>query len=341
MAGQFPNPLMQALTGPALVFTLFRLLTPRQALNLDRALGIVRPPVDYNPCITTCQSWQPPFIAAPHNDFETTFTYFMHPHLNFINVNTTNAIYAAQVNGRCINRANFANNSNGGQQEPSYCMLPHNHPHNTHVHPNRPLPSNEPLVCTTCKEERRDMWNWRMEKLWHGVCAACRDYVVKNHDPGYNGCTCAINHIGVQFHPRRVNNGEEVLDHMCHEHDLHYFVQICGAANNELWWRRTNERVPRTKRKSGGHGWTRPKGRRVGAHGVLKGPLTPAQRRADTQWIHPYNQPEPVPRCYCGAKIDARGHARQGLAHRRALYGEPLTMRVRSCVGCNGWKRNF
>lgn len=114
------------------------------------------------------------------------------------------------------------------------------------------------------------MWDWRMEKLWHGVCRACRDWVVKNHEDGYNGCECEQRHFGRRFHTWPLNSGEALIDHMCHEHDFQYFVNICLDANRELWWRRTQGRISRKKRNTGGHGWTRPKGKRVGARGVLR-----------------------------------------------------------------------
>jgi hypothetical protein len=185
------------------------------------------------------------------------------------------------------------------------------------------------------------MWDWRKEQLWHGVCAACRDWVVENHDDNYDGCVCLENHLGRRNHTWPVNSGGRLIDHMCHEHDFQYWVDICQDANAELQWRMRHERVPWRKRNTGGHGWTRPKGKRVGARGVLRERTTPAQRRADTQVIHPYLQPLAVPICFCGQKIHARGHQRLGVPHRLSPLNQPLTMRARSCVGCNGFKRNW
>jgi hypothetical protein len=318
----------------------FPFLTPREALNLNTLARVRRTQADYNNCRLDCQSWQPPFPSptAPHNDFETMVTYFLHPHPNFQNVHHNNPVYSAQLNNWCANRASYT--TPDGPMKPSYCLLPHDHPiDNMHAHPNRPDASNEPLVCGPCKGARQVMWSWRMEKLWHGVCAACRDWVVANHEAGYDGCSCMDNHFEQIFHVWPVNNGEALIDHMCHEHDFQYFVNICLDANRELWWRRTQGRLPRRKR--GGHGWTRPKGKRVGARGVLTGRTAPVIRRADTQEMHDAFHPAAVPTCYCGEKIDAKGHARQGVAHRLSPFNGPLTMRVRNCVGCNNFRRRW
>ena len=344
MAGQDPNSALAILRNHVqdntMVDALYPFLTPREALDLNTLVRVTRTQADYNNCDTTCQSYQPLFINAPHNDFETMFTHFMHPHANFQNVHHDNPVYAAQLNNICVIRATHLPPT--GPTEPSYCLLPHNHPcGNMHTHPNQPDASNEPLVCGTCKANRAMMWNWRMEKLWHGVCAACRDWVVANHEAGYDGCECHENHFGQRSHTWPINSGGALIDHMCHEHDFQYFVNICLDANRELWWRGKHGRVPRRKRKAGGHGWTRPKGKRVGARGVLKERLTPARRRADTQEVHDHFQPAVVPTCYCGEEIDARGHARGGIPHRLSSNGEPLTMRVRSCVGCNNFRRRW
>jgi hypothetical protein len=158
MAGQNPNNataiLRNQLQDNTFVHALYPLLTPRQALNLNRSVGMTRPAADYNACDTTCQSYQPPPFAAPHNDFETLFTYFMHPHLNLQNGNPTNNLYLAQVGIACTARASYTH-AVTGQMEPSYCLLPHNHPiNNMHAHPNRLRISNEPLVCLACKANR-------------------------------------------------------------------------------------------------------------------------------------------------------------------------------------------
>jgi hypothetical protein len=343
MAGQNPNTdimvLRNQVRNNAIPHVLFPFLTPREALNLNTVVRVRRPQADYNHCDTTCQSWQPPFAPAPpHNDFETMFTYFLHTHANFQNVHHSNPVHSAQLNNQCANRASYTTPL--GPMEPSYCLLPHDHPiNNMHAHPNRPHDSNEPLVCGPCKGARRVMWDWRMEKLWHGVCAACRDWVVKNHELGYDGCACLDNHFEQRLHTWPLNNGEALIDHMCHDHDFQYFVNICLDANRELWWRRTQGRVPR--RRTGGHGWTRPKGKRIGARGVLRERPTPPQRRADTQEMHDDLRPAAVPTCYCSAKIDARGHARRGVEHRLSPFNEPLSMRVRNCVGCNGFRRRW
>lgn len=346
MAGQNPNSriltLWNHVRDNAIPTCLYPFLTPRDALNLNNLAHVSRPQVDYNHCDTTCQSWQPPFPAPvpPHNDFETMLTYFMHPHPNFQNVHHNNPVYAAQLNNRCTNRASYT--PFVGPMEPSYCLLPHDHPINhMHAHPNRPNISNEPLVCPTCKGFRRVMWEWRKEKLWHGVCSACRDWVVANHDAGYDGCVCERNHFGQVFYPWNINNGTALIENMCHDHDFAYFVNICLDANRELWWRRTHEGVPQRKRNTGGHGWTRPKGKRVGARGVLRPRMAPALRRANAHVVHDIFHPAAVPTCYCGEKIDARGHARQGRAHPLSPFGDPLTMRVRNCVGCNNFRRNW
>ena len=349
MAGQNPSidirTIRNFLLNNTLPDALYQFLTPREALNLNNVALVRREQADHNRCDTTCQSWQPPFpVVIPplrHNDFETMFTYFLHPDANFQNVNPNNPVYAAQLNNQCGNRASYT--TMVGPMEPSYCLLPHNHPINhMHAHPNRTNISNEPLVCPPCKGERRTMWDWRKEKLWHGVCTACRDWVVENHAAGYDGCVCERNHFGPQLlYPWNVNNGTALIDNMCHDHDFQYFVNICLDANRELWWRRTREGVPQRKRNTGGHGWTRPKGKRIGARGVLRERPTPPQRRADTQEMHDDLRPAAVPTCYCGAKIDARGHARRGVAHRLSPFNEPLSMRVRNCVGCNGFRRRW
>ena len=234
---------------------------------------------DYNKCDTTCESWQPPFpIVIPtlrHNDFETMLTYFMHPDFNFQNVDPNNSVYAAQLNNRCANRASFF--PIVGPMEPRYCLLALDHPSkNMHAHPNRPDIGNEPLVCPTCKGERRIMWGWRREELCHGVCTACKDLVVENHPVGYDGCVCESNHFGQQVvYTWNVNNGTAFKNNMCHDHDFQHFVNICQDANRELWWPRTHGRGPQRKRDTGGHGWNRPKGKRVGARGVLRTRTTP------------------------------------------------------------------
>lgn len=203
MAGQNPNNdhhiLRNYVRDNTIVEHVFPFLTPREALDLNNSVLVRRSRVDYNHCDTICQSWQPRFTAASHNDFETVFTYFMHPHLNFQNFHPNNAVYTAQLNNWCTNRARYTTPTL--PMEPSYCLLPHDHPSNDmHMHPNHPNSSNEPLVCGTCKGARRVMWDWRMEKLWHGVCRACRDWVVKNHEDGYNGCDCEERHFGRWFH---------------------------------------------------------------------------------------------------------------------------------------------
>jgi hypothetical protein len=57
--------------------------------------------------------------------------------------------------------------------------------------------------------------------------------------------------------------------------------------------------------------------------------------------MHDDFHPAVVPTCFCGEKIEARGHARRGAAHRLSLFNEPLSMRVRNCVGCNGFRRRW
>ncbi|GAB7329402.1 hypothetical protein MBLNU13_g01194t1 [Cladosporium sp. NU13] len=251
---------------------LYQFLTPREALILNNVALDRRTQADYDKCDTTCQSWQSPFplVIPPlrHNDFETMFTYFMHPDPNFQNVYPNNPVYAAQLNNR--------------------------------------------------------------------------DWVVANHAAGYDGCICERNHFGQQLlYPWNVNNGTVLIDNMCHEHDFQHFVNICQDANRELWWRRTRGRVSQRKRNTGGHGWTRPKGKRVGARGVLRPVTTPGIRRANAYVVHDDFHPAAVPACCCGEKIDARGHARQGRPHPLSPFGEPLTMRVRSCVGCNQFRRRW
>lgn len=209
-----------------------------------------------------------------------------------------------------------------------------------HAHPNQPHDSHEPLVCLACKANRGMMWDWKMEKLGHGVCAACRDHVVATQRIS-DGCTCVVDHFGQAKYTWPVHNSDRVSEHMCHEHDFQHFVDISRDANTELWWRMTHERVPNRKRNTGGHGWTRPKGKRVGARGVLRERTTPAQRRANTRLIQAHLRPAPVPTCFCGEKIHARGHARVGVPHKTSPTGEPLTMRVRNCVGCGNFRRNW
>lgn len=163
MAGQNPSidirSIRNYLLNNALPDALYQFLTPREALNLNNVALFRCEQADYNRCGTTCQSWQPPFpVPGPrHDEFETRLTYFMHPHVNFQNVNQNNPIYAAQLNNQCANRASY--NTMAGPMEHNYCLLPHDHPsNNMHAHPNRPDISNEPLVWSTYKGERWTMW---------------------------------------------------------------------------------------------------------------------------------------------------------------------------------------
>lgn len=164
------------------------------------------------------------------------------------------------------------------------------------------------------------------------------------------GSNCVCAGFGRWLHAPNVNNGEILNDHLCYSHQQWIWNGVVLSADQELTWRRHN--IPR---KKSGHDWTRPKRQPVGAHGVLKRDTrTPWQRRADTHPIPggnaalilfaghaPQGRLDPVPRCFCGAKINAAGHARTGPADPLAPNGEPVQMRVRNCVGCHGWIRNW
>lgn len=335
MAGQIPNPsltrLRRLLNDGHIMDALYPWLTARETFNLNEMSRVRRPASDYAGCTNTCQSKQPDFIVAPVPDFVTRTDYYMHPDPRFANMTPASNAYAGVINNPCTKRAvhNVTTDEGTVVREPSRCVLPHDQPYNG-MHPNPEL-GNSVLVCTDCKYQRWRMFDWRMDHLWLGVCAACRDYALKTYDPLYNGCTCIEDAFGHRNHRPRFNRGEEVTKHLCHEHDFAYFVNLTLQVNRELLWRCSNERK---KRKARGHGWTRRKGQKVGAHGVLSSSMTPLQRRLNTQ---PLAQPDAVPRCYCGTKIDARGHVRHP-----AFIGAapPSSGRVRCCAGCNGFRRS-
>jgi hypothetical protein len=335
MAGPNPNNalaiLRRQLSGGGIVDALYSSLTTRETFNLNTAGGVSRPAVDYANCINMCKSTQPDFIVAPIPDFVTWIPdYYMHPDGRFANWTPATNLYAGAVNNPCRKRAVQVVNTTAGStpREPSRCLLPHDVPYNG-MHPN-PVLGRSVLVCTDCKNHRYAMFKWRQDQLWLGVCAACRDYVLKAYDPPYDGCICIEREFGRLNHQDANNNGEEIIKHLCHEHDFAYFVNHLFQINRELLWRCSNERK---KRKTGGYGWTRRKGKRVGAHGLLNSSMTPLQRRLNTT---PLARPDAVPRCYCGTKIHAAGHVRNP-----ALIGAapPYSMRVRCCVGCNGFRR--
>lgn len=230
------------------VDVVFPSLTPREALMLMRSAYIWRPTEEYAIYINTCESGQPPVVFVPHNDF----------------ILQTVRVFAAANIHACGNRAVFHNNYNAGRLQPSFCEIndrapgnpfgPAGNPGSHHQFPNGLKRSLEPLVCTSCKQARRQNWEWRREELYHGACAACETWAITNIHAMRTSCTCVTGPFW--RHPGNVNNWDEIVDHMCFSHHQWLWNGICHNADQELAWRR--QRVPKKKR---GHGWTRPKGK--------------------------------------------------------------------------------
>lgn len=197
------------------------------------------------------------------------------------------------------------------------------------MHPYGGAPYGCPLVCTECKERRYAEFRWKLRNLKFGVCKACRKWAIENLEVGEDNCTCQPggNYLN------GVNNNEKKAMHLCQTHENWLWEDVRILADREINWRRRavrQNRQPAKKRRD--HGWSRKKQHANARRRTRE----PDERRHDTR-LQPDQPPyHAVPRCYCGEKMDIDDHAVTG-------PNAPLVeaLRVRHCVGCNEFVRNW